>query len=144
MRSAAIILLCLASGVARAGTPTEVVRPFYEVIGSEVDPALRERFVDPARQVLDQADKLRASGEGECFDPNPALDGVQADKAEIGRTLKFAESVRGETAIVVVAFRVAGEPHRMQWKLRRVGAEWKVADLLSVTNEWALSQYQCE
>jgi hypothetical protein len=120
------------------------VRPFYDHIGLEADPKERYRFVDPARHVLDAGDRLRASGEGDCFDPNLALDGAPADKAEIDKTLKLAEAVRGETAIVVVAFSEAGEPHRMQWKLRRVGGEWKIEDLLSVTNEWALSQYQCE
>lgn len=144
MRAAALILLLLSSARAFAGTPTEAVRPFYDHVGMEADPKERYRFVDPARQVLDAGDRLRASGEGDCFDPNLALDGVVAEEAEIDRTLKLVEAVRGDTAIVVVAFSVAGEPHRMQWKLKRVGGDWKIEDLLSVTNEWALSQYQCE
>ncbi|TIV08923.1 MAG: ABC transporter substrate-binding protein, partial [Mesorhizobium sp.] len=35
-------------------------------------------------------------------------------------------------------------PHRLEWKFRKVDGDWKVSDLLSVTGEWALSQYQCE
>jgi len=45
---------------------------------------------------------------------------------------------------VVVAFVVEGHQHRLEWKLKKVGGGWKVSDLLSVTGEWALSQYQCE
>ncbi|MBL8585007.1 MAG: hypothetical protein JNL61_22590 [Rhizobiaceae bacterium] len=144
MRAFAVLFLLAGAGIAHAQTPTDTVRAFYERPGSEADPTQRHWFVDPARHVLDEGDRLKASGEGDCFDPNLALDGVEADKAEVEKTLKFAEAVRGETAIVVVAFMAGGEPHRMQWKLKRVDGQWKIEDLLSVTNEWALSQYQCE
>ncbi|RVD53114.1 hypothetical protein EN746_10260, partial [Mesorhizobium sp. M8A.F.Ca.ET.023.02.2.1] len=82
-------------------------------------------------------------GQGECLDPNMALDNADYDKAEIDKSLKTLESINGDQAKVIVAF-VAGNPHRLEWKFKKVGGEWKISDLLSVTGEWALSQYQCE
>ncbi|RWC79830.1 MAG: hypothetical protein EOS30_04380 [Mesorhizobium sp.] len=125
------------------GSPTAVVRPFYDQVGLEVDPAQRGHFVDPAKTVLDKSDALRKSGQGECLDPNMALDNADYDKAEIDKSLKTLESINGDQAKVIVAF-VAGNPHRLEWKFKKVGGEWKISDLLSVTGEWALSQYQCE
>ena len=126
------------------GSPGAAIKPFYERYGLELDPAERSRFVDPARTVLDKNDILRKSGQGDCLDPNMALDNVAADRTEIDRTFRMLEAVEGDQARVVVAFMEAGAPHRLQWKLRKVGDDWKIADLLSVTGEWALSQYQCE
>ena len=126
------------------GSPTAVVKPFYEHLGLELDPAQRKNFVDPAKTVLDKSDALRASGQGECLDPNMALDNADYDKLAIDKSLRTIEAVEGDQAKVVVAFVVEGHQHRLEWKLRKVGGDWKVSDLLSVTGEWALSQYQCE
>ena len=126
------------------GSPGAAIKPFYEHYGLELDPAERGRFVDPARTVLDKNDVLRKSGQGDCLDPNMALDNVAGHRAEIDRTFRMLEAVEGDQARVVVAFVEAGAPHRLEWKLRKVGDDWKIADLLSVTGEWALSQYWCE
>ncbi|AZO15183.1 hypothetical protein EJ069_10845 [Mesorhizobium sp. M2A.F.Ca.ET.043.05.1.1] len=126
------------------GSPTAVVKPFYEHLGLELDPAQRKNFTDPAKTVLDKSDALRASGQGECLDPNMALDNADYDKLAIDRSLRTIEAVNGDEAKVVVAFVVEGHQHRLEWKLKKVGGAWKVSDLLSVTGEWALSQYQCE
>ncbi|TPL90340.1 hypothetical protein [Mesorhizobium sp. B2-3-12] len=126
------------------GSPTAVVRPFYDQVNLEIDPSQRSHFVDPAKTVLDKSDALRKSGQGECLDPNMALDNADYDKAEIDKSLKTLEAINGDQAKVIVAFVVAGNPHRLEWKFKKVGGEWKISDLLSVTGEWALSQYQCE
>jgi hypothetical protein len=126
------------------GSPTALVKPFYEHLGLEIDPAQRSHFIDPAKTVLDKSDALRKSGQGECLDPNMALDNVDYDKDAIDNSLKTLESVNGDEAKVIVAFVVGGNPHRLEWKLKKVGGNWKISDLLSVTGEWALSQYQCE
>ncbi|WP_175544274.1 hypothetical protein [Mesorhizobium sp. YR577] len=129
---------------ASAGEALDTVKPFYDHIGTELDSAERGRFVDPAKSVLDARDRLVKSGQGDCLDDNMALDNAAYDKAEFDKSLKLAESENGDTAVVVAAFMASKEPHRMQWKLKKVDGQWKIADLLSVTNEWALSQYQCE
>jgi len=126
------------------GSPTAVVKPFYEHLGLELDPTQRKNFVDPAKTVLDKSDALRASGQGECLDPNMALDNAHYDKLAIDKSLKSIEAVNGDQAKVVVAFVVEGNQHRLEWKLKKVDGAWKISDLLSVTGEWALSQYQCE
>jgi len=126
------------------GSPTAVVKPFYEHVGLELDPTQRKNFVDPAKTVLDKSDALRASGQGECLDPNMALDNADYDKLAIDKSLKSIEAVNGDQAKVVVAFVVEGHQHRLEWKLKKVDGDWKISDLLSVTGEWALSQYQCE
>ncbi|WFP74605.1 hypothetical protein [Mesorhizobium sp. WSM4906] len=126
------------------GSPTAVVRPFYEHLGLELDPAQRKNFIDPAKSVLDKSDALRASGQGECLDPNMALDNADYDKLAIDKSLRTIEAVNGDDAKVVVAFVVEGHQHRLEWKLKKVGGDWKISDFLSVTGEWALSQYQCE
>ncbi|TPM39455.1 hypothetical protein [Mesorhizobium sp. B2-3-4] len=126
------------------GSPTAVVRPFYDQVNLEVDPSQRGHFVDPAKTVLDKSDALRKSGQGECLDPNMALDNADYDKAEIDKSLRTLEAINGDQAKVIVAFVIAGNPHRLEWKFKKVGGEWKISDLLSVTGEWALSQYQCE
>ncbi|RWM06428.1 MAG: hypothetical protein E5X80_24435 [Mesorhizobium sp.] len=126
------------------GSPTAVVKPFYEHLGLELDPAQRKNFIDPAKSVLDKSDALRASGQGECLDPNMALDNADYDKLAIDKSLRTIEAINGDEAKVVVAFVAAGNKHRLEWKLKKVGGDWKIADLLSVTGEWALSQYQCE
>ena len=126
------------------GSPTALVRPFYEHPGLELDPAQRRNFIDPAKAVLDKSDTLRKSGQGECLDANMALDNADYDKLAIDKSLKSIEAVNGDQAKVVVAFVVEGNQHRLEWKLKKVGGDWKISDLLSVTGEWALSQYQCE
>ncbi len=126
------------------GSPTAVVRPFYEHPGLELDPTQRKNFVDPAKTVLDKSDALRTSGQGECLDANMALDNADYDKLAIDKSLKSIEAVNGDQAKVVVAFVVEGNQHRLEWKLKKVDGDWKISDLLSVTGEWALSQYQCE
>lgn len=126
------------------GSPTAVVKPFYEHLGLELDPAQRKNFIDPAKSVLDKSDALRVSGQGECLDPNMALDNSDYDKLAIDKSLRTIEAVNGDEAKVVVAFIVEGHQHRLEWKLKKVGGDWKISDLLSVTGEWALSQYQCE
>lgn len=126
------------------GSPTALVLPFYEKPGSELAPARRGDFIDPARKVLDDNEALQKSGQGDCLDPDMALDNAASDEAQIAASLKTLEAVNGETAKVVVAFVEDGKPHRLEWKLRKADGAWKIFDLLSVTGEWELSQYQCE
>lgn len=138
------IAIVLLSAPAFAGGPLEAVKPFYDRIGLELDPAERSRFVDPAKAILDARDRLEKSGQGECLDANMPLDNADYDKAELDSGLKLSDAEDGDNAIVVASFIASGTPHRMQWKLTKIDGQWKIADLLSVTNEWALSQYQCE
>ena len=129
---------------AAAATPQEIVRLFYQRAGAETDPALRSHFTDPARTILDDNDRLKASGEGECLDRNLAFDTAEPTPLETGDAVKTVEAVRGEQATVVAAFTAGGARHRMEWRLRLVDGDWKVTDFLSASGELALSRYNCE
>lgn len=132
------------SAAAHAGEPTEVVRPFYESIGLEREASVRDLFIDPARAVLDANDKLEETESGSCLDVGLSVDGQDYDEAEIKRTLKFAEKIDGDSARVIANFQVFSEPRHIEWKLKRVDGQWKIADIASLTNEWALSSFNCE
>lgn len=132
----------LATAVA-PDSPSAQVRPFY-ADGADLASADRNHFVDPARTVLEKNEILKKSGQGDCLDQNMPLDQVPYDKAALEKTFKSLEAINGDQARVVVAFVDGGEPHRLEWKLKKVEGAWKITDLLSVTGEWALSQYQCE
>ncbi len=138
------LMTAAAVAPALAGSPIEAVRPFYDRLGLELDPSQRDRFVDPALSIFAADEVLRQSGQGECLDPHMPQDGEATAQAEILKTLKMAEAIAGDSAKVVVAFAVGGKPHRLEWKLKRVGEDWKVYDILSVSGEWALSQYGCQ
>ena len=112
--------------------------------GLELQPAENKRFVDPARKVFDDNQKLIESGEGSCLDPDMAFDNAPYDKAGIDASLKMRGAADGDTGRVIVLFMAGGETHEMEWKLKLVGGDWKIADILSITGEWALSQYNCE
>jgi hypothetical protein len=138
--------LFLASpGNAVAGEASDAVKAFYDHPGLELDPSARDRFVDPARKILDQNDAIKASGSPEgCLDPNLPFDDTKYDHAEVTKSLKLAEVVNGEDAKVVATFKVPDGMARLEWKLRNVDGKWKVADIVSMTKDWALSQFNCE
>jgi hypothetical protein len=138
-------LLLLASGAAIAGEAADAVKPFYDRPGLELEPAERGRFVDPAKSVLDQNDAIKASGEGDgCLDPALPFDDSDYDPAEVAKTLQLAETVSGGEAKVLATFKVSDGMARLEWKLRNVDGAWKVADIVSMTKDWALSQFNCE
>ncbi|MDN2579457.1 hypothetical protein [Aquibium sp. ELW1220] len=137
-------VLAVPPASAAAAPPQEIVRLFYQRPGAETDPALRSHFTDPARTILDDNDKLKAAGEGECLDPNLAFGYAEPTPSEIGAAVKLAEVVRGEQATVVATFTAGGSRHRMEWRLVLVDGAWKVADFLSADGELVLSRYNCE
>lgn len=144
MLPAALLGSALSPAHAATRTPTDIVMAIYGRPGLEHDPAVRGLFVDPIKRLLDDSDQLRRTGDGDCLDPDMALDNVEGDAAEIRKTIKTHEAVDGEQARVLVAFVARAAPHRLEWKLTKVDGAWKIADLISVGGEWALSQYHCE
>jgi hypothetical protein len=130
--------------VAAAGEPSEAVRPFYLQPGLELESSVRDRFIDPAKKVLEQNDDIRKGGEAGCLDPNLAFDDTDFDPAQIAATLKLSELARGDEATVVAAFTASDGMHRVQWRLKKVGGAWKIFDMVSMSKDWALSQFNCE
>lgn len=139
-----IVLTALVAGSVQAGTPTEAVRPFYETPGLELEKSARDRFIDPARKILDQNDVIRQTDPEGCLDPALAFDDTEFDHAEVLATLKFGELITKSEASVVASFQAEGELHRIQWRLKEVGGDWKIFDLVSMTKDLSLSQFVCE
>jgi hypothetical protein len=138
-------VLLLVTGVAFAGEATDAVRPFYERPGLELEPAERGRFVDPAKKVLDQNDAIRAEGSDEgCLDPALPFDDTDFDHAAVMTSLQLSEAVKEDSADVLATFTTLEGPARIEWKLKKVDGAWKIADLVSMTKDWALSEFNCE
>jgi hypothetical protein len=141
----AAVLIAIIPAPSFAGEASDAVRVFYEHPGLELDPAVRDRFVDPARKVLDQNDAIKAGGEPDgCLDPALAFDDSDYDPAVVAATLKLSEAVNGDDAKVVAVFDVPDGVAHLEWRLKKVGDAWKVADIVSMTKDWALSQFNCE
>ena len=139
------LVLLLAPAAAGAGEASDVVKAFYDHPGLELDPTARDLFVDPAKKVLDQNDAIKAGGEPDgCLDPALPFDDSDYDAAVVASSLKLDEQVEGESAKVVATFNVSEGRARVEWRLKRVGSAWKVSDIVSMSKDWALSQFNCE
>ena len=81
---------------AAAEEPVDAVKAFYDHPGLELEPTARDRFVDPARRILDQNDAIKAGGEPDgCLDPALPFNDTDYDLAEVTGSLKLAQSVTG-------------------------------------------------
>ena len=140
----AVLSLFAVPTLAFAGAALDAVRPFYAQPGLEFEPSARDRFTDPAQNVLNQNDAIKQTGEEGCLDPALAFDDTDFDLAEVTSTLSLSEKIAGGDATVVATFKVLKEPHRIEWKLKMMGGAWKIADIVSMTGDWALSQFNCE
>lgn len=144
---ALVAVALLLPAPALAGPASDAVRFFYSPPVFEGDPALRGRFVDPARKIFEANDKT-PEGEIGCIDFGVAVDAQDYDEAEIARTLELSEKISRDTAKVTAAFRLfpnEDESRReMLWSLTKVGGDWKVSDVASLTNDWRLSTFDCD
>lgn len=143
-----ISLVCVASLMgmipAVAGEPSDAVRPFYLQPGLELEMSARDRFIDPARKILDQNDEIRQGGDEGCLDPALPFNDSDYDPVVVAQTLKLSEVATGDEATVVSTFMAGGDAHSVQWRLRNVDGEWKIFDIVSLNKDWALSRFQCE
>ena len=140
----AALVLAATSAAARAGEPSEAVRPFYLEPGLELEASARDRFIDPARKVLDQNEAIQQTGEEGCLDPALPFNDTDYNAAEVLRTLSLGEIAKGDRATVVASFTAEGETQRVQWILSRIGDAWKISDIVSMSKDFALSRFQCE
>ena len=59
----AVLSLFATPTLSLAGAALDAVQPFYAQPGLELEPSARERFTDPAQNVLNQNDAIRQTGE---------------------------------------------------------------------------------
>jgi hypothetical protein len=144
MRLTIAIALALTTAPALAGPAADAVQFFYSNIGAEFEPANANRFVDPAKSVFEAALK----SEEPCIDFGVAIDAQDYDDAQIAKTLKLAEDVSGDQAMVTASFSLfEGDPQNdreIVWELKQVGGQWKVADIGQANGAWKLSEFTCE
>jgi hypothetical protein len=143
-----LAMAVLAPAAAHAGPASDAVKFFYSPAGYEPDPKVRDRFVDPAKAKFEENDKIAAGGEA-CIDWMLGVDAQDFDQAELDKTLKLTETVTGDTAAVDATFSLlpggdADSKREVVWSLKKVGADWKVSDIESKTNDWKLSELKCE
>ena len=126
-----------------AGPASDAVAFFYASPGAEFEQANRDRFIDPARNVLDRNDEAEL-----CIDFVPSIDAQDFEQSELDRTLRLDEEVSGQDATVNAYFNLfRGQPDSERlviWTLKQVGGRWKVADIMSDTSQWLLSEFACQ
>jgi len=140
----AVVLMMLMASPALAGPPSEVVRPFYLQPGLELERSARGNFIDPARKILNQNDEIRQGGPDGCLDPALPFNDTNYDPAEVASTLKLEELISGGEATVLAKFMAEGQEQAVQWRLKEIGAQWRISDIVSTSKDWALSRFQCE
>ena len=145
-KTALAAMLALSAVPALAGPASDAVRFFYVPVKWEADPEFRERFTGPAKKLFDLNDKM-PEGEIGCIDFGPGIDGQDYDDATIKKTLKLAEEVSGDQATVTARFTLFPEgddaKREIQWLMVNEGGKWKIADIVSVTSGWRLSELEC-
>ncbi|MFH1796811.1 MAG: DUF3828 domain-containing protein [Pseudomonadota bacterium] len=145
-KTALAAILALSAVPALAGPASDAVRFFYVPVKWEADPEFRERFTGPAKKLFDLNDKM-PEGEIGCIDFGPGIDGQDYDDATIKKTLKLAEEVSGDQATVTARFTLFPEgddaKREIQWLMVNEGGKWKIADIVSVTSGWKLSELEC-
>jgi hypothetical protein len=144
----ALLALIAAPSPALAGPASDAVKEFYSPVGFEPDPDIRDRFVDPAKTIFEQHDKSTNNGDDVgCIDFVLAVDAQDFDQSVVDKTLKLTETVSGDDATVTARARLfpGGDdaPRQIRWFLKNVGGAWKVADIQSMTNDWKLSEFDC-
>ncbi|MCO5163048.1 MAG: YbjP/YqhG family protein [Mesorhizobium sp.] len=139
--------LSLACVPAFAGPASDLVRFFYVPVQWEADPQFRDRFTGPAKELFDLNDKM-PEGEIGCIDFGPGIDAQDYDDATIKKTLKLSEEVSGDQATVTARFTLFPDhseeaKREIQWVLAKEDGKWKIADIVSVTSGWKLSELEC-
>lgn len=136
-------LLLMTFGSAHAGPASDAVAIFYGNPDAAFDETERDRFVDPARALLDANDRLWEEQQETCIGFSFVIDGQDWDDDEIAGSLDLAETVQGDGAIVLARFSNFGETRTLEWTLERAGGTWRVADVMSTEGNWRLSELSC-
>lgn len=140
-------LLAFQAVPAMAGPAGDAVRFFYVPVKWEADPEFRDRFTGPAKALFDLNDKA-PEGEIGCIDFGPGIDAQDYDDATIGKTLELSEDVKGQAATVTATFQLFPDQpedskREIQWLLVNESGRWKIADIVSLSSGWKLSELEC-
>lgn len=143
--------LSLSSPVlAYAGPASDAVKFFYSPeVKFEADAEYRSRFTAPVIKLFELNDQEIAKNPDQlaCIDFDPGLDAQDFDQGTVNKTLKLSENVTGDEAQVTATFYLLGDDadsaREMVWSMKKIGGDWKIADISSKTNNWTLSELGC-
>ncbi|MFC3205132.1 DUF3828 domain-containing protein [Aquamicrobium soli] len=143
--------LCASMPVAAvAGPAADAVRFFYTPeVRFEADSDYRDRFTEPVTKLFELNDAAITKNPDQlaCIDFDPGLDAQDFDQSTLNKTLKLSEQVNGDSAQVTATFRLFADDddsdREMLWSLKKVGGDWKIADIASRTHNWRLSELGC-
>lgn len=141
MRQLCLLLMFAASCLpAYAGEAADVVKYFYEN-PDEVFNTENSKLGEPILTVM----KAHAANDEEpCVDFSPVMDAQDWDEKEVSDSLKFDETIDGDTAAVAATFKLFGEDRTVDWALAKQADGWKVMEISSKVGEWALSKFDCK
>ena len=82
-----------------------------------------------------------------CIDFEPGLDAQDFDQDSVSKTLGLSEKLDGDSGEVTARFQLFpdgdGATREMVWSLKKIGGDWKIADIASKTSDWKLSELEC-
>lgn len=138
-------------GPAVAGPASDAVRYFYTPeVRYAADGEYRSRFTAPVTKLFELNDAAIEKNPDQiaCIDFDPGIDAQDFDQQTVDKTLKLSEQVNGDTAQVTAIFDLFPKSEEeasreMVWSLKKVDGDWKVADIVSKSNNWTLSELGC-
>lgn len=131
----------LFSGIAFAGQPMDVVKPFYADPGSELGAENVDKYTGKAHEVMKLSND--PSSDGSCIDFMMSVDAQDFDEAELKKTLDVTEALAGDQATVVATFKLFKEDKEIHWEMEKVDGAWKIADIYPKDKSWKLTGFDC-
>ncbi len=129
------------SGIAFAGQPMDVVKPFYADPGSELGAENVDKYTGKANEVMKLSND--PSNDGACIDFMMSLNAQDFDEAELKKTLDITEALAGDYATVVATYKIFNEPMEINWEMEKVEDTWKIADIYPKDKSWQLTKFEC-
>lgn len=148
------VLICIAApSAALAGPASDAVKFFYTPqVRFEPEAKYRDRFTQPVTKLFELNDQAQQKNPDQiaCIDFDPGLDAQDFDQKTVSKSLKLVEALDGDSGTVTATFTLfptvedgEGAAREMVWTVNKIDGKWKIADIASKTNGWALSQLQC-
>ena len=142
-------LAAAAPASAVAGPASDAVKFFYTPVKFEADAQYRSRFTAPVTRLFEQNDEAIRKNPDQiaCIDFEPGLDAQDFDQDSVSKTLGLSEKLDGDSGEVTATFQLFpdgdGATREMVWSLKKIGGDWKIADIASKTSDWKLSELEC-
>ncbi len=134
----------LLSGIAFAGQPMDVVKPFYADPGSELGAENVDKYTGKANEVMKLSND--PSSDGACIDFMLSVDAQDFEEDVLKKSLNITEALAGDQATVVATFKLFKddtEDKEIDWEMEKVDGAWKIADIYPKDKSWKLTTFDC-